>query len=39
MSDGWERRFGLSVGTDDGAGDRDRDGRTNLAEYEANTAP
>ncbi|MCB9682682.1 MAG: hypothetical protein H6733_14550 [Alphaproteobacteria bacterium] len=39
MSDGWEVRFGLDRTVDDGGGDLDGDGRTNLAEYQQDKRP
>lgn len=39
MCDAWETAHGLSVGTDDSAGDADSDGSTNLAEFQAGSDP
>ncbi|MBN8456880.1 MAG: autotransporter-associated beta strand repeat-containing protein [Verrucomicrobia bacterium] len=39
MDDTWESQYGLIVGTNDGAGDLDSDGSTNLQEYQRITLP
>lgn len=39
MDDAWERINGLTVGTNDSAGDPDSDGLTNVEEFEADTNP
>ena len=39
MDDTWETQYGLIVGTNDGAGDLDSDGSTNLDEYQRTTLP
>lgn len=39
MPDWWEDQFGLNKLSNDAAGDRDSDGRNNLAEYRAGTNP
>jgi autotransporter-associated beta strand protein len=39
MDDGWEAQYGLTVGVNDGAGDLDTDGSSNLQEYQRVTLP
>ena len=39
MPDSWEARYNLSVGTNDGSGDADGDGLSNLHEYQLRTNP
>ncbi|WP_035610688.1 autotransporter-associated beta strand repeat-containing protein [Haloferula sp. BvORR071] len=39
MDDAWETLHGLVVGTNDGAGNLDNDGSTNLQEYQRGTLP
>lgn len=39
MPDAWEEENGLTVGVDDSALDKDKDGSTNLMEYRAGTEP
>lgn len=39
MCDAWETARGLTVGTNDSADDADTDGSTNLAEFQAGSAP